>query len=107
MDVPIYIYTFYLKPLSLMRVTSPRIASDEASRYTVRRRSNELAQVRDRLSGGASAFQHHDEMRVLSVEERQALLTSSDFNVKLTCETALAMKLNLMIPWKKMRMMRR
>ena len=71
-----------------MKVTSPRVASSEASCYTVRRRSNESAQVRAEISGGASASQHKDEMRVLSVDKRQALLSSSDFNAKLTCEAA-------------------
>ena len=87
-----------------MKVTSPRVASDEASRFTVRRQSNELAQVRAEISGGAPTVQHQDEMRV---DERQALLSSSDFTTKLTCHAALAMKANLMIPWKKMRIMRR
>lgn len=63
--------------------------------------------VRDTVSGGAGVEQHKDEIALLSREDRTKLLASAEFSSQITRETALAMKADLMIPWNKMRIMRR
>ena len=80
--------------------------TDEAAQQVVRRRSKELSQYRAILSGGAASAQLHDEVAALSTEERQKLV-DTEFSVEIKSEDALALKADLMIPWKKMRTMRR
>ncbi len=96
-----------MKPLSFFRVTSPHVATTDASHKTVRRRSSEVALVRDTVSGGAASAQLEDEVASLSRAERQKLLASGSFSVQVTANDALAMKADLVIPWQKMRVMRR
>ena len=94
------IFLTYLKPDSLMKVTSPRVASSEASCYTVCRRSNELAQVRAEISGAHL---------LLSIRMRcgsSPLKRGKHFYHPLTSMPSSHARL-LMIPWKKMRIMRR
>ena len=66
----------------------------------------QLARVREVVSGGreAACQQLDDE---LDKEGRQKLLCSKEFSVALTTEESLAMKTNLVLPWKKLRVMRR
>ena len=47
-------YNNYKQPLTLMQVPSCRVPTSEASPITIRRRSHQLAKVRDTISGGAS-----------------------------------------------------
>lgn len=98
---------FSPQPISFLRVTYPQVATPDASNSTVRRRSSEVALVRDVISGGASVEQLQDEVAALSSDERQQLLTSTEFSVSITTEDALAMKADLLIPWQKLRVMRR
>ena len=86
-------------------MTSPRVESSKASPSTVRRRSNELNSVRNTVSGGAGVIQQQDELACLSYQDRQKLL--GDFSTQISPEDTLAMKANLMMPWKKLRTMRR
>lgn len=60
------------------------------------------------MSGGVAAAKDQlgDEFRVLNKEDRQKLPTS-DFAVELTTKDSLAMKANLGLPWRKLRIMRR
>ena len=87
-------------------MTKPRITSPEASKGTKRRRSSQLAGVREVVSGSpeAATAQLQEE---LGREEREKMLYSSGFNSKITPQEALAMKVNLNLPWKKLRIMRR
>ena len=59
------------------------------------------------LSGGTSSAQLQDEVVALSQDERQQLLTTAGFSVQITVEDTLAMKADLVIPWQKIRVMRR
>ena len=78
----------------------------DASHMTKRRRSSELAGIREAVSGGekAAAVQLEDE---LDKEGRKKLMTDSEFRKKITTEDALAMKATLALPWNKLRIMRR
>ncbi len=85
------------------------MATPDASQKTKRRRSYQLASVRQSVSGGVEAArgQLEDEFRILDKEEREKLLYHSDFAVELTTEDSLAMKANPALPWNKLRIMRR
>ena len=83
------------------------MSTAQASSKTIRRRSKEIALVRDTVSGGAGALQLEDEVAALSREQRQRLLTSEDFRVEISAEDSLAMKADLVLPWNKIRVMRR
>ena len=63
--------------------------------------------VRDVASGGEASAQLQDEVAALTQDERQQLIASGDFSVPITAEDALAMKADLVFPWKKVRVMRR
>ena len=78
----------------------------DASHMTKRRRSSELAGIREAVSGGekAAAVQLEDE---LDKEGRKKLMTDSEFRKKVTTKDALAMKATLALPWNKLRIMRR
>ena len=59
------------------------------------------------MSKGSTSAQLRDEVSALSQDERQELIASGDFAVPIQAEDALAMKADLVIPWKKVRVMRR
>lgn len=99
--------TLFHKPLSLVRVTTPRVSSCDASRWTTRRRSSKLSAVRDVISGGGGSVQLQDELAVLTKEEREELLVSAASPTQITPEETLAMKADLALPWRKLRIMRR
>ena len=48
-----------------------------------------------------------DEMKILPKEEREQLMKDANFSVHVPPEQGLAMKADLCIPWKKLRMMKR
>lgn len=90
-----------------MRVTSSVIPSAACSRETIRRRSNELTHIRERLSMGDSAIQMSNELRQLPKEERAVIMKEAKFTIDVPPEQGLAMKTDLNIPWNKLRAMRR
>ena len=73
---------------------------------TKRRRSHQLADVRQVISGGVDAaqVQLQDE---LTKEGRGELLQKSEFAQPITTQDSLAMKASLGLPWKKLRVMKR
>eukprot|EP00731_Ephydatia_muelleri_P036064 Em0197g9a len=83
------------KPLVLTKLTTPSIRSSIASAKTVKRRVQYLAK----------------EIRSSTVEERSRILdeltSQSGCRVSVSTEESLAMKANLIIPWNKIRVMRR
>ena len=87
-----------------MRVVSPRVSSSEASRSTVRRRSSEMSSVREAISGGSATIQLKDELKTLTDDERKQILQPVCHIIP---QETLAMKADLLIPWNKMRIMRR
>ena len=94
--------------MTLVKVSSPRIATSEASHWTVRRRTHEMSAIRDSISGGAAAAQLQDELSLLSETDRSELLDITKCPpVELSSSDTLAMKADLVLPWNKMRIMRR
>ena len=89
-----------------MKVTQSSVASGEAVGIT-RKRSNELATIRKRLSADDEDIQLIDEMKIISSEMRKELVRELDFSVTIPADQSLAMKTDLGIPWRKLRMMRR
>ena len=93
------------KPMSLLRLKSTRLSSAQASRWTVRRRSNEIASVQEVISGGAAAVQLQAELSILTDDDRRELLKPPI--TEISPEDSLAMKAGALLPWKKIRIMRR
>ena len=90
-----------------MKVTNSSIPSGEASHDTKRRRSQELLRIREKLSIGDSEQQMVDEVKMLPREMREDLIKDMKFTVHVPPEQSLAMKADLCLPWKKLRIMRR
>lgn len=79
-----------------------------ASSRTLKRRSTELEHVRDLVSKGSSTEQLKYELKVLSKQDRESLLDSATSSpILIPCEEVLAMKADLSITWKKLRILRR
>ena len=85
---------------------TPQIPSSHASRKTLQRRSQELADVRSFISGNSSSAQFESELQEQPAEEREKLVTSIS-SIHISVEHSLAMKADLQIPWNKLRLMRR
>ena len=81
------------------------MCSSDASRWTVRRRSNELSSVRESISGGGASVQLQDELALLTDDERREF--AAPVTQQISPEETLAMKADLILPWNKMRIMRR
>ena len=85
-----------------------RVSSTTASysTKTVCRRSGELEDIRATISKDSQA-QLQAEVRGLPSEERRKLLTSARITLDVPPEKGLAMKADLVIPWNKLRTIRR
>ena len=91
-----------------MRVTAPRVDTSTASTKTVKNRTKEIGSFRTQITGGkGKQRQLADEMRGLDTGEREELLAVFSTKVSVTADDTLAMKAGLMIPWTKLRAMRR
>jgi hypothetical protein len=96
------------KPISLVKVTAPRVETSAASYKTVKNRSKEIGSFRSQVIGGkGKQRQLVDEMKGLTDGEREELLGIFSTKVSVTADDALALKAGLMIPWTKLRAMRR
>lgn len=96
--------------MSLVRVTTPRIKSDDVSRRTLKRRSNEINTVRDLISKGSSLEQLQYEVKTLPMDEREALLDQAmvkEASITIPDEDILALKADLSFPWNKLRELKR
>ena len=98
--------------MTFMRITSPRIASSQASRRTVRERVKAVEELRGAVSGVDSALQLSREIEVHTKEDCERLLDElfkqpGKFKVQISPTASLALKSDLQIPWTKMRAMRR
>ena len=60
---------FCLQPLHFVRVPGCRVSTSDATRKTVYRRSKQLSQIREAISGGESRLQLQDEIHALPKEE--------------------------------------
>ena len=90
-----------------MKITKSRLGSDEVSSKTIHGRCLEMASVRELISSGSSPQQLAEEVRTLSSEERQRLLTDAGFSIDIATNKGLAMKADLALPWNKLRVIRR
>ncbi len=99
------------KSQTWVRLTKARTGSNQATDRTLRRRSSEIEQVRDLVSGGptGSSTQQADELRRLRSEAQEGLLREAGLAPKGTvgCGTGLALKADLHLPWYKLRKLRR
>ena len=66
-----------------------------------------MATIRGVVSRGATQSQLSDEIASLSQEERQQLIAAKDFCQPISAADTLAMKADLVVPWNKLRIMRR
>lgn len=95
-----------------MHVSKPRVSTANASNTTVRRRSKELSLHRKRVSGGDEMVQLSSEIQLSSKQERQLLIEEmmklpGNFSVVVSPQESLAMKTDLQLPWRKLRVMKR
>ena len=99
------------KPQTWVRLTRAQTESNQASDRTLKRRSSEIAHVRDVICGGpsGSSAQHADELRRLRREQQEDLLREAGLapKGKATSGTGLALKADLHLPWYKLRKLRR
>lgn len=89
----------------MARVTVPQIQSDKASSSTVRRRSKEID-----ASGStaeSSAQQQKDEIKRMSVSNRQQLLDGIRQKIFISAEVAVAMQADADLPWNKIKLLNR
>ena len=85
----------------------PRVSSLQASAKTKRRHSFQLAEVCEAVSGGGGEAAQQQLGDELDKDGREKLVCSKDFTVSLTTEESLAMKVSLVLPRNKLRIMRR
>ncbi len=93
-----------------MRITNPSVDSSTASRWNLRRSSDEIGVVRNIISKGSSSAQLEFEVKTLTKSERESLLDSAiggESSVAIPAEDVLAMKADLCLTWKKLRVFRR
>lgn len=90
-----------------MQVTRPHTPSSKASKKTLMRRTQEIQDLRDVISGGDLTCQLQSELHCLSRDERQQLLKDSGLTLDVSAEQGLAMKADLALPWNQLRIIRR
>lgn len=83
------------------------MSSSEASKKTLKRRSQRLAQIRRRLSKDDVVDQLCDEVRQLSKEEREKILKDEGFKMSIPPEQGLAMRADVGLPWNTLRKLKR
>ena len=86
---------------------SSSVATADASKRTIERRTEVLGHVRQLASGGDISAQFAAEIKVLNKAEREDLLHQAQLPVVIPANHALAMKADLGIPWNKLRILRR
>lgn len=92
--------------MTLSRVTKSRVVTPEAAGSTKRKRSTELASLRETISGGteAASVQLQEE---IGKEGRKKLMLDPGFAHLISAEESLLMKTNMGLPWHKIRLGRR
>ena len=88
-------------------MVAPRVSAVDASTRTVQDRAHSTTFHRSMISGGSDNVLLEHEVRALSQGERAELLSVFKEPVSLAAEDVLALKAGLMIPWHKLRAMRR
>ena len=90
-----------------MKVAECRVPSSDASKRTVRRRNDNIGEVRSITSGGEALVQLASEIKSLNKEDREGLLLEAQLPIVIPVDHALSMKADLGIPWNKLRILRR
>lgn len=90
-----------------MRLTNSTVPSGECSKQTKRRRTNEISKVREYISVGNSKEQMANEIEMLPKAERNELMKEVNFTLTVPPGQGLAMKSDLCLSWRKLRIMRR
>ena len=96
-----------VQPISLVPISGCRISSSEASRRTLKRKTDDISRIRNIASGGESSAQLKAEIRSLTMEQREELLQQAQLPVVIPTNHALAIKADLSLPWIKLRVIRR
>ena len=66
-----------------------------------------MSRIREQFSLGDSKEQMACELKVLRREERESLMKEAGFTLSVPPDQGLAMKADLCLPWRKLRIMRR
>ena len=95
--------------MTFVPVPTPRVTSDKASRRTRHRQTVIIQAVREAISGGSSTAQLMDEARQRSLAERETIIEELQGGTKIVIppSESLGMKADLILPWKKLRVIRR
>eukprot|EP00731_Ephydatia_muelleri_P014464 Em0008g184a len=96
-------------PMAFIQVTKARNPTTAVSSRTVKMRCSEMQTVRSIVSGGEPSALIQNEVLVLNDEERRALLQKAGISSTIAIGAAevLAIKAGLVIPWNKLRLLRR
>ncbi|KAL5489429.1 hypothetical protein EMCRGX_G018520 [Ephydatia muelleri] len=96
-------------PMAFIQVTKARNPTTAVSSRTVKMRCSEMQTVRSTVSGGEPSALIQNEVLVLNDEERRALLQKAGISSTIAIGAAevLAIKAGLVIPWNKLRLLRR
>ncbi len=96
-----------MQPITLVQVANCRVRSSDASKWTLKRRTEGISRVRSITSGGDTTAQMVAEYKSLSKEERAKVLQEAGLPITIPTDHSLALKANLSIPWNKLRVIRR
>ena len=100
-----------MQPLCYTRIAHARVTSEEALPRTLHQRSKLLADICHKVSGGREASARAQLAHEISQnkDERNELLREAGIAVphQAVAEEVLAMKVDLAIPWNKLRNIRR
>ncbi|KAL5489078.1 hypothetical protein EMCRGX_G018128 [Ephydatia muelleri] len=96
-------------PMTFIQVTKARNPTTAVSSRTVKMRCSEMQTMRSIVSGGEPSALIQNEVLVLNDEERRALLQKAGISSTIAIGAAevLAIKAGLVIPWNKLRLLRR
>ena len=84
-----------------------RVPSSEASKRTLKRRSEDISRVRSISSGGDTTTQMAAEFHCLPKEERAQILLDAGLPITIPTDIALGMKADLFISWNQLRRLRK
>ena len=90
-----------------MAFSQCRVPSSKACSKTLSRRSSQLSQLREVISGGESTVQLQSELSSLTKAEREEVLEGAHLPVVIPADSALALKADLALPWAKLRVISR
>lgn len=88
-------------------MTNTGVNTGESSRVTKRWRSNEISTIHEMLSAGDANTQLIDELKLIPEEEKESIMKQLNFTIYVPPEENLAMKADLCLPWRKLRLMKR